>query len=92
MACPSNRGEAIMGRPITFVLAAALAIAAISFAQAAAPRDPVQARVTSVTEFSAAAKRTRHPYEGRATVYNPRGVSQEPWGPPSSPGTYGGGF
>jgi hypothetical protein len=81
-----------MRRPVTFLLAAAFVIAAIPLAQAAAPRDPAPA--VSVTEFSAAAKRPRNPYEGRATVYNPRGagVYEEPWGPRSSPGTYGGGF
>ena len=77
-------------RPTMFVVAAALMAAVFIPAQvqSAAARATVQ---TTSTEFSAA-KRTRNPYEGRATVYNPRGPSQEPWGPPSSPGTYGGGF
>jgi hypothetical protein len=77
-------------RPTMFVVSAALmvGVAIPAQAQSAAARATVQA---ASMEFSAA-KRTRNPYEGRATVYNPRGASQEPWGPPSSPGIYGGGF
>jgi hypothetical protein len=77
-------------RSTIFVVSAALmaGVAIPAQAESAAARATAQ---TASTEFSAV-KRTRNPYEGRATVYNPRGPSQEPWGPPSSPGTYGGGF
>lgn len=67
----------------------ALALGAGAPAQASSHTGSTPiAKTASAMEFSAA-KRSRNPYEGRATIYNPQGA---PWGPPSSPGTYGGGF
>ncbi len=76
---------------LTMLLAAAaLMLGAAAPAQANhTPRHGAQATAASALEFSAA-KRSRNPYAGQATVYNPYGAGS--YGPPSSPGTYGGGF
>lgn len=52
-----------------------------------ASKHTAHAASAAAYEFSAA-KRAPNPYRGQATIYNPQGA----WGPPSSPGTYGGGF
>jgi hypothetical protein len=72
----------------------ALIVGALSPASAAS-HTGVSLSAPTVQEFSAAAKkRQRNPYEGRATIYNPRATQEslEPWGPTSRPGLYGGGF
>jgi hypothetical protein len=52
-------------------------------------KHSAQVAAVGAYEFSAA-KRGPNPYRGQATIYNPYGAGT--WGPPSSPGTYGGGF
>jgi hypothetical protein len=77
-------------RPTMLLAVSALVLGATAPVQASShtsTKHTEQAAAAGAYEFSAA-KRAPNPYQGQATIYNPSGA----WGPPSAPGTYGGGF